>query len=367
MENQEQTTPTNIFSFLGVDNPNTAPMQSSDEPAPSFEPTVNTDGGEPATIADPVINEETTFKASDLRAIFGDFESMDSIKEKYSGFEERARKYDEYEPLISQQENLIKELESPFANERLAGLNSFIRNTGINDLDVAGKFVGKTSEEIKQNPIQVMALAQVIQEPDLLNNMSFEDLCEAIADENNTYADVTFEDAPKVMKMKIGKNIAVVEEKLQNIGQNKDFVASLRNQYNESKETVARAVQEWKPTIEKLTDLKEVEYDLEGYKVKAQVSAETRTQLQKEITNIIASNPSLPDDQSIELISTYVRSRIENLEAANIYKSLITAAKGEALEKSVKEFHNGSSVARPERQGGNNEKSQLLQYFEKQV
>jgi len=367
MENQEQTTPTNIFSFLGVENQTSTPMQSSEEPAPSFEPTVNTDGGEAAPIADSAINEETTFKASDLRAIFGDFESMDSIKEKYSGFEERARKYDEYEPLISQQENLIKELESPFANERLAGLNSFIRNTGINDLDVAGKFVGKTSEEIKQNPIQVMALAQVIQEPDLLNNMSFEDLCEAIADENNTYADVTFDDAPKVMKMKIGKNIAVVEEKLQNIGQNKDFVASLRNQYNESKETVARAVQEWKPTIEKLTDLKEVEYDLEGYKVKAQVSAETRTQLQKEITNIIASNPSLPDDQSIELINTYVRSRIENLEAANIYKSLITAAKGEALEKSVKEFHNGSSVARPERQGGNNEKSQLLQYFEKQV
>ena len=79
-----------------------------------------------------------------------------------------------------------------------------------------------------------------------------------------------------------------------NIKKNKDFVASLRNQYNESKETVAKAVQEWKPTIEKLTDLKEVEYDLEGYKVKAQVSAETRTQLQKEITNIIASNPSLP-------------------------------------------------------------------------
>jgi uncharacterized protein YjbJ (UPF0337 family) len=169
------------------------------------------------------------------------------------------------------------------------------------------------------------------------------------------------------MKMKIGKNIAIVEEKLQNIGQNKDFVASLRNQYNESKETVAKAVQEWKPTIEKLTDLKEVEYDLEGYKVKAQVSAETRTQLQKEITNIIASNPSLPDDQSIELINTYVRSRIENLEAANIYKSLITAAKGEALEKSVKEFHNGSTVARPERQGGSEEKSQLLQYFERQI
>jgi hypothetical protein len=366
MENQEQGTPTSIFSALGLENPTPTPM-SPEEGTPAFEPTPSGDSGEPAPMGGAEINEDTTFKASDLKAIFGDFDSMDSIKQKYSAFEERAKKYDEYEPLISQQENLIKELESPFVNERLAGLNSFIKNTGINDLDVAGKFVGKTSEEIKQNPIQVMALAQVIQEPDLLKNMSFEDLCEAIAEENNTYADVTFEDSPKVMKMKIGKNIAVVEEKLQNIGQNKDFVASLRNQYNESKETVAKAVQEWKPTIEKLTDLKEVEYDLEGYKVKAQVSAETRTQLQKEITNIIASNPSLPDDQSIELISTYVRSRIENLEAANIYKSLISAAKGEALEKSVKEFHNGSSVARPEKQGGNNEKSQLLQYFEKQV
>ena len=365
MENQEQGTPTSIFSALGLENPAPEPMPSQDEPIATPDPIV--DGSEPIATPDPVITEDTTFKASDLKAIFGDFESIDSIKQKYSTYEERAKKYEEYEPLISQQETLIKELESPFANERLASLNSFIKNTGINDLEVANKFVGKTSEEIKQNPIQVMALAQVIQEPDLLKNMTFEDLCEAIADENNTYADVTFEDAPKVMKMKIGKNIAVVEEKLQNIGQNKDFVASLRNQYNESKEAVAKAVQEWKPTIEKLTDLKEVEYDLEGYKVKAQVSAETRNQLQKEITNIITSNPSLPDDQSIELINTYIRSRIENLEAKNIYKSLITAAKGEALEKSVKEFHNGSPVARPEKQGGSNEKSQLLQYFERQL
>jgi len=365
MENQEQGTPTSIFSALGLENPTPEPMPSQDEPIVT--PDSITDGGEPIATPDPVITEDTTFKASDLKAIFGDFESIDSIKQKYSTYEERAKKYEEYEPLISQQETLIKELESPFANERLASLNSFIKNTGVNDLEVANKFVGKTSEEIKQNPIQVMALAQVIQEPDLLKDMTFEDLCEAIADENNTYADVTFEDAPKVMKMKIGKNIAVVEEKLQNIGQNKDFVASLRNQYNESKETVAKAVQEWKPTIEKLTDLKEVEYDLEGYKVKAQVSAETRNQLQKEITNIITSNPSLPDDQSVELISTYIRSRIENLEAKNIYKSLITAAKGEALEKSVKEFHNGSPVARPEKQGGSNEKSQLLQYFERQL
>lgn len=365
MENQEQGTPTSIFSALGLENPAPEPMQSQDEPIATPDSIV--DGSEPIATPEPVITEDTTFKASDLKAIFGDFESIDSIKQKYSTYEERAKKYEEYEPLISQQETLIKELESPFANERLASLNSFIKNTGVNDLEVANKFVGKTSEEIKQNPIQVMALAQVIQEPDLLKNMTFEDLCEAIADENNTYADVTFEDAPKVMKMKIGKNIAVVEEKLQNIGQNKDFVASLRNQYNESKETVAKAVQEWKPTIEKLTDLKEVEYDLEGYKVKAQVSAETRNQLQKEITNIITSNPSLPDDQSIELINTYIRSRIENLEAKNIYKSLITAAKGEALEKSVKEFHNGSPVARPEKQGGSNEKSQLLQYFERQL
>ena len=203
MENQEQTTPTSIFSALGLENPTPTPVEISDEPTPSFEPTATPDGGEPAPIVDTTINDDTTFKASDLRAIFGDFESIDSIKQKYSGFEERAKKYDEFEPLISQQESLMKELESPFANEKLAGLNSFIRNTGINDLDVASKFVGKTSEEIKQTPIQVMALAQVIQEPDLLNNMSFEDLCEAIADENSTYADVTFEDAPKVMKMKM--------------------------------------------------------------------------------------------------------------------------------------------------------------------
>ena len=86
MENQEQSTPTNIFSFLGVENPTPTPMSSGEE-APAFEPTPSGDGGEPAPSAETIINEDATFKASDLKAIFGDFESIDSIKQKYSTYE----------------------------------------------------------------------------------------------------------------------------------------------------------------------------------------------------------------------------------------------------------------------------------------
>ena len=48
MENQEQTTPTSIFSALGLENRTPAPVEISGEPTPSFEPTATPDGGEPA-------------------------------------------------------------------------------------------------------------------------------------------------------------------------------------------------------------------------------------------------------------------------------------------------------------------------------
>lgn len=360
MENEEIQS-TNIFAALGIENP---------EPNTASNPVENTNQNsnqEPGNESNPLVTDEATFKASDLRSIFGDFESIDAVKEKYSMFEEQAKKYEEFEPFIREQETLLQQLESPFANDKLANLNSFIKGTGINDLDVANKFVGKTTDEIKQNPIQVMALAQVIQEPDLLKTMTFEDICDTIAEENNTYSDVTFEDAPKTMKMKLGKNVNIVEEKLKNIGDNKDFVASLREQFNTKQQNVEKLVNEWKPFAEEATKIREIEVEVEGLKIKSSVSEQTMNQIQQEVLGIISSNPLPTDEQNVRAIQTYVRNRAEALEAKNIYKSLISAVKGEARESALKEFHNGSEVVKHEKPDNQSEKSQLQRYFESQM
>lgn len=365
METPEEQTPTNIFAALGIQNPDPAPAA---DPVQTSDPINNgEETNDPAPIADPIVMDDATFKASDLKSIFGDFESIDSVKEKYSMFEERAKKYEEFEPFIREQETLMQQLESPFANEKLANLNSFIKGTGINDLEVANKFVGKNTEEIKQNPVQVMALAQVIQEPDLLKTMTFEEICETIAEENNTYSDVTFEDAPKTMKMKLGKNVNIVEEKLQNIGDNKDFVASLREQFNTKQKSVEKLVNDWKPVAEEATKIREIEVEVDGLKIKSSVSEQTMKQIQQEILGIISSNPLPTDEQNVKAIQTYVRNRAEALEAKSIYKSLIAAVKGEARESALKEFHNGSEVVKLEKPDAQSEKSQLQRYFESQM
>lgn len=362
MENEEIQS-TNIFAALGIENTETNPT-----PNPSDSINQNPDSKpDSGSESNPGSNDEATFKASDLRSIFGDFESIDAVKEKYSMFEEQAKKYEEFEPFIREQETLIQQLESPFANDKLANLNSFIKGTGINDLEVANKFVGKTTDEIKQNPIQVMALAQVIQEPDLLKTMTFEDICDTIAEENNTYSDVTFEDAPKTMKMKLGKNVNIVEEKLKNIGDNKDFVASLREQFNTKQQSVEKLVNEWKPFAEEATKIREIEVEVEGLKIKSSVSEQTMNQIQQEVLGIISSNPLPTDEQNVKAIQTYVRNRAEALEAKNIYKSLISAVKGEARESALKEFHNGSEVVKHEKPDNQSEKSQLQRYFESQM
>ena len=363
MENEEIKS-TNIFATLGIENPEPGSNENiSNENNISNEPENNAGSNSESSI----VNEDATFKASDLKSIFGDFESIDAVKEKYSMFEERAKKYEEFEPFIREQETLIQQLESPFANDKLANLNAFIKGTGINDLEVANKFVGKNTEEIKQNPVQVMALAQVIQEPDLLKTMSFEDICETIAEENNTYSDVSFEDAPKTMKMKLGKNVNIVEEKLQNIGDNKDFVASLREQFNTKQKSVEKLVNDWKPVAEEATKIREIEVDVEGLKIKTSVSEQTMNQIQQEVLGIISSNPLPTDEQNVKAIQTYVRNRAEALEAKSIYKSLILAVKGEARESALKEFHNGSEVVKHEKPDAQSEKSQLQRYFESQM
>lgn len=365
MENSEQQTPMSIFSALGIQNPDPAP---ADDNNPASDPINNGDKEpNPDSLPASIITDDVTFKASDLKSIFGDFESIDSVKEKYSMFEEKSKKYEEFEPFIREQETLMQQLESPFANEKLANLNSFIKGTGINDLEVANKFVGKNTDEIKQNPVQVMALAQVIQEPDLLKTMTFEEICDTIAEENNTYSDVTFEDAPKTMKMKLGKNVNIVEEKLQNIGDNKDFVASLREQFSTKQQSVEKLVNDWKPIAAEATKIREIEVEVDGLKIKSSVSEQTMNQIQQEVLGIISSNPLPTDEQNVKAIQTYVRNRAEALEAKSIYKSLISAVKGEARESALKEFHNGSEVVKLEKPDAQSEKSQLQRYFESQM
>jgi hypothetical protein len=208
MENEMKAT--SIFDALGVKDENKADLGSTPE-------LVTGTGGNEGDGSVAPAAEEATFRASDLKAIFGDFESIDSIKEKYMTIEERAKKFDEFEPYISERETLFSQLESPFANEKLANLNAFIKSTGINDLDVADKFVGKTASDMRETPIQTMALAEVIKDPSLLQDMTFEEICETIAEENNTYVNASSDDIPKTMKMKLGKNISIVEEKLKGL------------------------------------------------------------------------------------------------------------------------------------------------------
>jgi hypothetical protein len=358
MENEMKAT--SIFDALGVQDENKVDLGST----PEFTPETGGSESEGSSVSQP--SDEATFRASDLKAIFGDFESIDSIKEKYMSIEERAKKFEEFEPYISERETLVRELESPFANEKLANLNAFIKTTGINDLDVANKFVGKSASDMRQSPIQTMALAEVIKDPSLLEDLTFDEICETIAEENNTYVDASSEDIPKTMKMKLGKNISIVEEKLKNIGENKDFIASLREQINTQKEGANKLVSDWKPIVTEASKINELDIEIDGLKVKTSVSEETRTQINQEVMGIISSNPLPANEQNMDAINMYIRTRAEALEAKNVYKALITAVRGEAQEAALREFHNGSEVVKHEKPDAKSEKSQLQRYFESQ-
>ena len=120
-------------------------------------------------------------------------------------------------------------------------------------------------------------------------------------------------------------------------------------------------------TFSKASKIREIEVDVDGLKIKASVSEQTMNQIQQEVLGIISSNPLPTDEQNVKAIQTYVRNRAEALEAKSIYKSLISAVKGEARESALKEFHNGSEVVKLEKPDGQSEKSQLQRYFESQM
>jgi hypothetical protein len=370
IENQDMEgtpTPTNIFSALGIKDPNPAPASNNDAANESDVTPSSTDDSEGnGADVNTGTQDEPVFKATDLKSIFGDFESIDNIKEQYTSLSEKAKKYEEYEPFIKDQETLMKELESPFANEKLASLNSFIKATGVNDLDVANKFVGKTSDDLKNSPIQTMALAEVIKDPALLKNMTFQEICETIAEEHNTYVDADGDSIPKTLKMKLGRYVDTVEEKLQNITQNQDFVASLRNKFSEQEQTVQKLVGDWNPIVAEATKMNELQLEVDGVKFKAPVSETTLKQVQQEVMNIIQASPSIPDEANINAIKSFVSARIEAIEAKNIYKALANAVRGEARESALKEFHNGSEIRRSEKPDGSSDKSMLQKYFESQ-
>lgn len=355
----------NFFDYIGAANakPSDATPAENVATQQQAEDTSSQQGESDSNSSAP---EEVTFKASDLKAIFGDFENVDSIKEKYSMLSEKALKYDEFEPFIKDQETLMQQLESPFADDSLANLNSFMKSTGIKDMEIARKFIGKNEDDLRNSPVQVMALSEVIKDPDMLKTMSFEEVCEAIADEYNCDVDVEGQYAPRTMKMKLGKHLDVVSEKLKNIGENKDFVASLRGKFDEFKQNTEKLVSDWKPIVEQTAKINDLEIEVEGIKVKTAVSQATLDQLNQELMGIISANPSLPDENNVNAIKNYARMRAEALEAKNIYKALVQAVRGESQEKAMKEFHNGAEVVKQERPSGSSEKSQLQRYFESQ-
>lgn len=311
----------------------------------------------PAVVETPVETPtENLYKGSQLMEIFGS-ENLDEVKTNYSTLRERAEKLEAIEKEAEELRGFRGFIEKPFTNERLADIDKFGRQTGVTDVEVANRFVGKAPDEIGQNPIEAMALAEVIQNPDSYKNIPFSKVVAAMAEETGIEGDTKPQDLTNGQQLRLQRAVNTIAGAMTKEDSYQSPWSTYQAKTTEQKQAFQQILDSWKD-VPILTDKEyvykqEAKGDIPAFEVKQEIPAEIQKQVQTEINQIINDHPTLYSVEAQKRLATWARGRVSQLMSpsttALAVEKAIDSLKGVLKEQIVKDYHNGAEIIRPER------------------
>lgn len=339
-------------------------------PTPTTPPAVET----PAAVAPPVPQdtppvevetpaepEEPTFKLSELKTRFGEFEDLDKFGQSVSEYKTKAEKLAEIEGKYNELTEIEQYLESPYATPKAQALDAFFRATNIDDTSVFFRVGGKTVDELtKSSPVEFLALQKTMGNPEILKEMTFDQVCEAIADQYSVTTDVKAEDVPIGMKMAVAEARTAVGTKLDAAAKVETPIAKAQAKRQADTEARTKMTTAWNEKIKTLYP-KDVQVEIPGdekekiaaHKLTIPVSEEIKAMVEKEVQQIIASQPVPVTQEATEAISNYMRRRVLELNSEVVvkqaYYDAIKTIRAEAKEEAIAAGHNPGTVVRPEK------------------
>lgn len=293
-----------------------------------------------------------TFSLEDLRAQLGeDVPSLDNLKELYNSLKEKAKQYDEVMPKYKQYEEVLPKVKDPFADPIFKQMNTFAKNTGIKNPEIIGKFVGKTTEQLSENPIQLLALQRMISSP-ALSGVSMSEMQEAIAEEFGVSTDVSKIDMPVRMKIAVAEAAAALDSKINANEDADDVFSSAVKQQETLKQQYSQKLEAVKPYISNIAkSIGEVSRELGEHKVSLQVSDNVREAVSNEFTNYLMSQDvDLSNPNTVSSLKEAFAIRARQLMVDDLLEATVKAVKGVSTQKVLQEVHNGGEVVKQTKQ-----------------
>jgi len=330
------------------------------EPPAAVAPPVQTEPP-PVEVVPPAEPEEPTYKLSELKSKLGDFEDLDKFSESVTTFKTKAERLAEIESKYNELSEIERYVENPYATPKAQALDSFYRATGIDDNSVFYRVGGKTVDELtKSSPVEFLALQKTMANPEILKEMTFDQVCEAVAEQYSVAVDVKADEVPIGLKMAVAEARSAVGTKLDLAAKVETPLAKAqakRQAEMDSRKTITAA---WDEKIKTLHHEK-VEVEIPGdekekiaaHKMSIPVSEDIKSAVAKEVQQIIASQPVPVNVETTKAIDDYMRRRYLELSSENVirmaYHDAIKSVRAEAKEAAVKEFHNPAPVVRTDR------------------
>ena len=313
----------------------------------------NDQSGEQAGDNDGGKDEPKKFEAPEvLKELFGEDlgeeDNVETLKEKLKTYKQRATEYETLSRSASEVEEIKQKVKSPWANETVRALNSFIATTGINDLSIASKFAGKKADEIVKNPVEALALRQVMSNPDVLKMATMDEVREAIASQYGVSEDVEINDAPIALKIAVGDAAKEIEGKLSASGAGEDIFEKLVGERTQREQTYQQYLSTITPKVgEIVSAVSELKIGTKsGTSFSLQVSDNVKSQLESEMRSYVASQGIDVTPEIAEQLKTAAIQRAKEIMVDDIAEMVEKQTKGVALKEAMKEVENGKPVDR---------------------
>lgn len=294
--------------------------------------------------------EPQTFTWDVLREKFGeDVPDLDALSTAYKSLKDKSAQYDEIVPKYKQFEEVLPKVQNPFVNDTFKKMNDFAKATGISDVEVVSKFVGKTTEQLSSNPVELIALKRMVDNPAIsASGVTLSDLKEAVADEYGVSADVKPEDMPIRMKVDVATAATSLNDKIGQGASDDPFTAAARQQET-VKQQMEQRFQVVAPQIASaVNSVKEVNIDLGGgQNIAVQVSDAARETIKQEFTNyLVSQNVDVSNPETMRQIQEGFTARAKQLMVDDLLASAVKTVRGVATQQVLKEVHNGGEVVK---------------------
>lgn len=306
---------------------------------------------DPSATNAPVVDTpvKDTFTIAELKEVFGiDTDSIDAIKETYTTARQKAQQFDEVLPKYKQYEEVLPKVKDPFVDPVFKQMNDFAKTTGIKDVNVISKFIGKTTEELEQSPVQLLALQKMVNTPSLSGRVSLSKLEEAIAEEYGVSVDVTKADIPVRMELAVAEAATNLQGKLTTSADSDDIFTQAAKQHEAQQQAYQQKLNTVVSYVSNIAEgFKEVSQTIGEHKVTAQVSDDVRKAIANEFTSYLASNDvDLSNPTVASQVKEAFASRARQLMVDSLLEATVKTVQGVSTQKVLKEVHNGQDVNR---------------------